>query len=240
MPSPTKSATATVTRPPPVIVSLDLDIFRLDGSEFRDDEGGQPDDEITIGSTVCVNDDNDDRDATFDTTDGAVPAEDDLVQMVVQRPPGVVDGQVELRRIPVPGATGDAKVWEGREKGVAVDLPATFTVDQLPKPLWVEGIRGSSRLRDVQFGVQLLNGTLAGGGGEEREPDGEVVGKPDEVALTVLEIARVEWIGKGNSLQDDDALDLDPHDPHWPGRPAGLSRRPRGGRHGAQHGAAEG
>lgn len=58
--TPTPKDTTTFTPTPPLPIRLHPDIFRLDDTELRDDEAGNPDDEEVIGSMMCVNNDNDD------------------------------------------------------------------------------------------------------------------------------------------------------------------------------------
>ncbi len=199
--TPTSTRTPTHTPTPTPIIPLDLDIFRLNGSELRDDEGGQPDDEETIGSMTCVNNDNDDRDGAFDGDDVAVAGEDDLVKMIARRPPGLNAGQVELR---ITQGVTRVRVWAAPEKGIIVLLPAIFNVADLPREFWIEGVQSSAQQRDVKFELRLL-------------PQEGVAAKPDEVDLTVVRVAASQWLGKGNSLRDDDTLDADPHMPAWPG-----------------------
>ncbi|GIW41413.1 MAG: hypothetical protein KatS3mg076_1990 [Candidatus Binatia bacterium] len=154
-----------------------------------------------MGSMVCANLDNDDSDADFDFLDDVVAGEDDLVKIVIRRPVGLAAGQVELRDV----MNGElVEVWESPEKRNQVLLPRVYDVEELPRELWVEGVIGSSAPRDVVFEVR----------GQAADETPLV---PDRVALTVVELASLDWIGRGNSVNDDDSLDADPHVPSWPG-----------------------
>lgn len=200
-PTPTATRTATSTRtrtPTPAPIRLDLDIFRLDGTEMRDDEGGNPDDEENIGSMNCVNADNDDKSVDFDIDEPEVAGEDDLVRMVARRPVGSLAGHVELKII---RGANKVKVWATPTKRVLVVLPAVYSVADLPREFWIEGIEGSAQQRDVVFELSPVN----------------FEGVPDRVALTVIQFAQMAWIGQRNSLNNDNALDADPHVPGWAG-----------------------
>lgn len=194
--TPTSTATATLS-----VVHMDLEIYRLDGSRLPDDEGHQADEEETVGSMVCINNDNDNNNAAFDLDEQNVMGENDLIRMVARRPPIPADGTARLVAV----AGGErVKVWTTPQKTAEIELPATFDVSQLPMEFWVEGRAGSAAQRDVVFELQ---GPAA--------PN--VITVPDRVSLTVIQITQTAWVGQGNSLTNGNALDADPHDPHWPG-----------------------
>jgi hypothetical protein len=207
-PTPTSTSTATNTptpvdtpTAPPMQVHMDLQIYRLNGTRLLDDEGGDVDLEETVGSMVCINNDNDNHNDGFDIDEQNVAGENDLIRMVARRPPIPATGTAQL----VATRGGDkVRVWTTSGKAAEVILPAQFDVSQLPMEFWVEGIDGSTAQRDVQF---ELDGPAAPG----------VVAIPDRVDLTVIQISQSAWVGHSNSVTDGDMLDADPHDPHWPG-----------------------
>ncbi len=200
-PTPTFTASRTRTWTPthtPTPVFLDLDIFRLDGSELGEVE------EDTVGSMECANFDNDNRDAHVDIFQTDVAGEDDLVKIVLRKPVGF-SGAVEWRMI----SGGGVGVWESPQKHAWVDLPKVYNTDDLPRELWVEGVLPSSAPRDVTFELRALSGVLLLAA-DEMPP------VPDRVSLTVLGFAGISWIGRNNSVNDGNVLDADPHVPAWP------------------------
>jgi hypothetical protein len=179
---------------------MDLQIYRLDGTRLLDDEGGDANLEGTVGSMVCINNDNDNHNAAFDIDEQNVAGENDLIRMVARRPPIPATGTAQL----VATRGGDkVRVWTTSDKAASYFRPK-FDVSQLPMEFWVEGINGSTAQREMEF---ELDGPAAPG----------VVTIQDRVDLTVIQITQTTWVGRANSLTDTDVLDADPHDPHWPG-----------------------
>lgn len=150
----------------------------------------------TYRKSLWVNNDNDDRDATFDLKDDDVPGENDLVTLRLRLSPAAKGLTVRLS-IEKKG-TGDVKIWENRNKGKQLPFPVEYKSEDLKygKYVYIEGIKASSAQNDVKLRLTLV---------------GEPGDASDEEELTVLEIAKVEFEGQGNSINDDDSLDADPH-----------------------------
>lgn len=122
-------------------------------------------DEQNPGGYICLNDDDDDRDGVidyddgynkdgeFDNEDDANADEDDLVKITIQRlHPADPARQVRLSKTD-PGAR--VKVWSSPTKGLGneIVLPKDYSVAELPKELWVEGVATSGAERDVELKV---------------------------------------------------------------------------------------
>jgi hypothetical protein len=201
----TPTCTATVD-----VVKTDLEIYKprvIDWSESMIPDG----DEEAVGSATFVNLDNDDGDGMFDcnpdggVNDPAVPNDDELLRVKLRvQPKDLPSGTVKL----VATAGGaDIQVWKQNNKqagsaynlGDALTVPGDFSEegDALVKEMWVEGIspHAAPRATALEMGLELAGQDLGG----------------DEVALTIIGIESVTWVGRGNSLNDDDNLTDDPN-----------------------------
>lgn len=164
-----------------------------------------------VGAVVFPNLDNDDEDAHFDPwdPDGVTGGDDDLAELRL-RVPGGAKGKVTLK---LDGDEERVKLWTAKAKtpsdayadlGKAVELPADFEAagQYLEKVLWIEGVEPSEKTSDLVF--ELLY-----------EPESaHKVPEKDRVALTVLAVEDLRWLGKDrNSEKDGNDLGCDPNHP---------------------------
>jgi hypothetical protein len=160
-------------------------------------------DELTTGAQTFVNLDNDDQDTLYDTgtTDNAVAGEDEMTRLLLSLEPKDLNaGTVKLE--PIAGAAA-IKIWTAANKGAeyvlgtALNVPADFAVmgDQLVKELWVEGVAPHTVQRDTRLKLTY-----------NRTPE-----TTDSVALTILGLSTIDWVGMNNSINDDNALTADPN-----------------------------
>ncbi len=170
----------------------------------------------TVGSWMCVNLDNDDRDDQFDLNDtnvavgpgGSGKNEDDLVQLVIPGLAGAPAGaQVKLQ---ANKGANKIKLWDSPTKGNQVNLPVQYAMNNLPQTLWIEGIAGSIEPRDVELEL-----APAGGWGAKAP-------KGDKVTLTVIAV-KMEWVPQGNNLSGKATFDKNPNNPN-----TDLNRHPSG------------
>ena len=86
------------------------------------------------------------------------------------------------------------RVWDNSDKTGSVTLPVNVPS---AKAFWIEGASPSSVVNDVVFNLESVGDNS----------------QKDSVALTILQVNKVEILGKGNSINDDDNLDaeLTPH-----------------------------
>lgn len=187
-----------------IIAEIDLVIHKppvIDPAESEIPE----EEEFKKGSQTFVNMDNDDDGARFDTgtTDVSIAGEDEMVKLILRLKPKDLDrGNVRLE-----AATGAEyiKVWKEANKtteyvlGSPLVVPNDFRVegDFLITNLYVEGIKHHTDQRQTQL----------------RMVYSEIPDCPDEVALTIIGIEKIEWIGKNNSLNDDNTLTADTNFP---------------------------
>lgn len=177
-----------------LLVCLDLNIHKppvLDPTETR----LTPAEEFARGAQTWVNLDNDDRDAAFDFVDNPVRDEDEMIRLTVRMAgTGIAGGVARL----VPQINGEfdpsIRIWQTRDKQAGTEYvlgtPLTgFTVDGgvLSKDLWVEGIRPHSLQRQTRL---VLRHTAS-----------EFVN--DAVAITVLGVQSLDWLGRGNGFTPD-------------------------------------
>jgi len=192
------------------VVEIDLDIFRpkvLDASETEIEEG----DELTAGAQTWVNLDNDDRDDKYDTgtTDTDVAGENEMCKIRLRlKPKDLNVGKVKLEYT---AGGGTIKVWSAANKGTEVALPKELNVpgdmavqgDYLEKTYWVEGITAHTSQQQAKLKMTY----------------DKVPNRDDRVALTVLGIKKLAWIGKGNGFtaasndHNSNTLDADPNFP---------------------------
>ena len=171
---------------------------------------------LLIGGLVWQNIDNDDLDATFDHEDtDDTSFENDLAELVLRFPEREI--HLPLVREPQEGRLhieGDAtriKIWHDRNRTHSFDdlddwipLPDLLTEvdgDDKVGRLWIEGLEPSTSLRDVVIEFTIRDPQLP------QEED------TDRVAMTVLAIDNMEWIGQRNSEHDDNDLGEDPNFP---------------------------
>lgn len=192
------------------VVEIDLDIFKpkvIDTNEGEIEEW----DELTAGAQTWVNLDNDDRDDKFDTgtTDTDVAGENEMCKIRLRlKPKDLNAGKVKLESI---SGGGTIKVWSAANKGSEVALPRELNVpgdmavqgDYLEKTYWVEGITAHTSQQQAKLKMTY----------------DKIPNRDDRVALTVLGIKKLAWIGKGNGFtsasndHNSNTLDADPNFP---------------------------
>ena len=161
------------------------------------------------GGIAFVNHDNDDNDAFFDNGGAAADilvdgGDDELVKIQLKyQAPSWAPRTVRL--FATAGATNVA-VWTSSNKtpssayAFGGNLAGfAYVSNWYVKTMWVEGISPHAVQRGTKLKLEL------GIGGKICE---------DEVALTVVGVDQITWKGKGNGVNDGDALD---NDPNWPG-----------------------
>ena len=192
------------------VVKVDLEIYKP--KVIDPDEGLIPEEEeLEKGGVTFENLDNDDKDEYFDNKDTQLKGGDnELVRIMLKITPKIKKGLVKI----IASAGGDyIRIWEEDEKvesySIAGDYEAAGALqiagfeekgEYLVKELWVEGITAHNMQRQTRLAMGYFCDTT--------EPIGE-----DEVALTILGIEVIEWIGRGNSIEDRDELT---EDPNWP------------------------
>lgn len=159
---------------------------------------------FTVGAQTWENLDNDDQDANYDTgnTDTDVAGENEMCKITIQLGPSALKaGTVKLEAL----AGGDTiMVWQRANKGTNVPLPVTFNVPAdftvsgglLTKDLWVEGIAPHTSQQQTKLQATYSAGPIS---------------LTDKVSLTVLGIDSIAWVGRGNSVNNDNNLDDDPN-----------------------------
>ncbi len=168
----------------------------------------------SIGSVTFVNLDDDDKDGKFDVDDDVVDTgDDDLVKLVMTVTPA------DFKDEPNAFATIQAKtghqfvrVWRQEDKAsssflfgenspsTTLPLHSQFFAsagDGLTLTMWVEAIAYHTAPLGTTFGAQIGIGT-------------QVICTEDP-ALTNEGIVKMEWVGQGNSVNDDDTLLDDPN-----------------------------
>jgi hypothetical protein len=191
------------------VLFVDMEIYKPKVVHLAEPMIPDPD-ELSKGSVTFVNLDNDDNDSKFDY-DGAgahddvvAGGDDELVKIKLKLQPNNLDnGQV---RLTAPAGGSDIAVWTNNEKSAAsafplttvLSVPGDFSIegDSLVKTLWVEGTNAQT----VAQGTQLKMEYTAGG-----------MTCHDQVALTIVGVEKVEWVGRTNSVNDTSALDADPN-----------------------------
>ena len=101
--------------------------------------------EETVGAFTVANLNNTDYDATVDNSDNDVPGEKDLMALEISRPTGPSTDTLTI-------TPNRAYLWETSSKGTRFksgSMPATITLGELPKTVWVEVTQISDALRDV-------------------------------------------------------------------------------------------
>ncbi len=168
-------------------------------------------DEEDKGAQTFVNYDNDDKDKYFDFEDkDGVTDDDELVRLKLTLPEKS-DGMVEIK---VDGVNDKIQLWDDKNKKTKfefhnkqVDFDKVFTEPankgKFKKEIWIEALKPSKRAKDIE--IEFIF-----------KPRGASNAKlTDTVTLTALGIADIEFIGKGNSVDDGDKLDEDKQVPTW-------------------------
>ncbi len=102
-------------------------------------------DEVCPGGFLCLNVDDDDKDGKIDLADDNVAADDELMQLRIDKDPAktmVLDAPKGKERI---------RIWQQRQKLIEVPLPKTFGPGVFNQTLWIEGIKASDELGDVEL-----------------------------------------------------------------------------------------
>lgn len=107
-------------------------------------EGVSEDDEECTGGFVCLNNDDDNNNKREDKKENPVTGEDDLIKITINKEPK--EGDVTLK---VTAGRDKIKIWEDKEK--KKKSPLTYPASELPKELFVEGVKTSKKLRDVEL-----------------------------------------------------------------------------------------
>ncbi len=137
-------------------------------------DGVADEDETDPGGFLCVNDDDDDDNDTPDKDDaGPTLNENDLKPLVLSLNPGWSQAGVVLLQCRV--GCDKLRFYEGPDRSNPFTLPIQWSVPHpdLPKTLYVEGIKKSTALRDVEIEARF------NGGGTECK---------DVVRLTVVQV----------------------------------------------------
>ncbi len=165
------------------------------------------DDKLTKGAQTFVNLDNDDDDTRWDTgtTDTNVAGENDMIKTEIRlQPNDITEGDVKVEATAGPG---NILVWKKNNKDTQYTLGTNLSVsdvnvfkkegDVLVAKLWVEGITPHTAQRGTRLKMTY-----------DEPKDCE-----DEVAITIIGIDSIVWIGRNNSRNNNNALDADPS---WP------------------------
>ncbi|HUN82643.1 MAG TPA: hypothetical protein VMV81_14155, partial [Phycisphaerae bacterium] len=190
------------------VMAIDMKIHKP--KVIDPNEPAVPDaDELTKGAQTFVNLDNDDQDGKYDINDdNGVAGENEMCKLRLRITPKDIPlpaGMVTLQAFA--GGT-QIKVWKTANKANGTDLalPANFAVnatnftvvgDWLEMPVWIEGIAPSANKQDVKL----------------RMTYDQLPNFKDEVALTIIGIDKIEWMGRNNSENDDNNLLNDPNFP---------------------------
>jgi WD40 repeat protein len=128
-------------------VVVDISIFRFDGTQLGDEEEKDP------GIAFLWNADNDDVPGKLDkdAPAGTYANEDDLhkIELKVRADAGTV----RLQQTGIGSRPGVVRVWTQQSKASLVSLPAIWDLNNttFPMTLWVEGVVGSDKPRDVEL-----------------------------------------------------------------------------------------
>lgn len=172
---------------------------------------------LNPGVQTFVNLDNDDNDKFFDfdptnesTTDKEVRGGDDELVKIILRIPErtVLEAKLARRnmtaKLEATKGPDNIRIWETDTKEKRIPVPKIFGVDTaftersgeyLIKEIWIEGIKPHYQERGT-----ILKFTHS-----------EDINFKDEFAITIIGIEKIEWIGKENSRNDQNALDIDPN-----------------------------
>jgi len=191
------------------VVALDMKIHK---PKVIDPAGPEVADavELTVGAQTFVNLDNDDKDGLFDTKslseDTDVPGEDEMCKLRLRLKPFDIPDPCGNVQIEAFEGEDDIKVWRNSAKieeyvlGSDIPVHGNFrrVGDWLELDLWVEGRSPSTSQQQVKLRMTY-----------DQAPDTI----NDEVALTIIGIESIQWLGRNNSNSDNNVLDSDPN---WP------------------------
>lgn len=185
-----------------VAPQLDLEIYKP--GVLAPTEPMVPDaTEETVGAMTFVNIDNDDEDRLPDLTDdkvfktGGVVKDDELVKLKLKSNIAS-SGAVKVRLRAVQGGNF-IKIYKSPDKSAGVytlDSELTLSMtdgDFKYEQLWVEGLSKHANARETILELYCDTG-----------PD--CTGTTDKVALTIIGIQNLQWIGVQNSENDDATL----------------------------------
>ncbi|GEM_PF-3022098 len=168
-------------------------------------DGVADEDETDPGGFLCVNDDDDDGNDTPDKDDsGLTINENDLKPLVLSLNPGWSQTGVVLLRCRA--GCDKVKFYDNADRSNPFTLPVQWSVPHpdLPKTLYVEGVKRSTAPRDVTIEARF------NGGGTECK---------DVVKLTVVQVdLDVDSDNDGTISDTDDPIENDP-----PGKFAGIN-----------------
>jgi hypothetical protein len=112
------------------------------------------------GGFIALNDDDDDENHEEDRLQtGAVPGEDNLVAITLNRvQPETLTGTVTLRLSA--GSAGGIRVWDNSTRdGGQISLPVNYdTTADLPRTLYVEGYTVSTGVRSYELALEYSTG----------------------------------------------------------------------------------
>jgi len=109
--------------------------------------------EETIGGFIGLNDDDDNSNMQPDSEEiGPVDTEDDLkvinLRVDDNVTPSITKGQATL----IAGSgLSKTRIWVDANKTAEVELPATYSLTELPQRLFIEGVNSSDALRDEEL-----------------------------------------------------------------------------------------
>jgi hypothetical protein len=128
-------------------LTVDLTIFNGLAGQSGGQEVEDPK-ETSVGAFTVANSNDTDANTTVDSGQGTVPAEVDLMQMIIRKPSkkGAAE-PLTLRKI-----KGPATVYTSSTKGTVVTLPHDYTYEELPQTVWVEAGK-SATVRDIEFEI---------------------------------------------------------------------------------------
>ena len=166
------------------------------------------DSDFRPGVQTFVNLDNDDKDGSFDTGDAdtEVAGEDEMIKMVLQvRPKVLSKGEVRVRA--TKGGTS-VKLWKKATKEDEYTLDTAIPIGDFQDgsaakefELWIEGTTAHNSQQGTQLEIEFKEGATT---------------CKDDVAVTVIGVARLFFRGKKNGHTDDgkhtsNVLDGDPN-----------------------------
>ena len=109
-------------------------------------------DQITRGAFTVLNENDSDRNGANDTDQGNVTGEVDLMKLVLGKPSPDKGGNAVLNVDYFPvllGGPGEVTLWTKETKHTALPIPLSTPTSQLPRTVWVEGVKKSGMVRDT-------------------------------------------------------------------------------------------
>lgn len=176
--------------------------------------------EESIGSNTFLNNDDDDADETMDISDNNVSTGDnELVKLDISfLNNGVALNEVKIK---VLNGANTVKFWRDSTKQAEFDpsnlivLPFAGKNQKGTLSLYIEGIVPHNQQREVIIQIEPQYPAFQGNPIDRNIPENCF----DKVALTVLNVASMEWVGVGNGLDTltkstvSNTLDNDPNFP---------------------------